>query len=398
MKHKKIKALLKLPYHLMAVAIGTTVVTLLLFCYKLGTLTPSLSPSELLVSHTPIGWSGLAHDPLYLPLLALRSVALFFTGVPGEFVTRLPNVVIGVGTVLCLGFVLYYYHGLRIASMATALFALSAWTLHVSRYASNDVLFLAVIPFLLATQAALLQGAKRLSVVCLTLFGWGLALYIPGGIWLVLVTLWWQKKSLKIVLKIHASKKRRVAMAVSTLISLPLLIIGFVQQPALLKTWIGLPAHLDSLSHIGRNLLGIPVHLFIRGPEYPTLWLGRLPILDTISLVLAGLGIYYYGRNWKAARSRILISYALVGTLLVGLGGPVAFSLLVPLLYVSAAAGAHWLLRDWLRTFPINPFARAAGISLLTLAIAVSCFYNLRSYFVAWPNNDVTKASFRSDP
>ena len=85
----------------------------------------------------------------------------------------------------------------------------------------------------------------------------------------------------------------------------------------------------------------------------------------------------------------------MIGTILIGLGGPVGLSMLVPVLFLLAAAGLHSLLQSWLRVFPTNPIARNLGVSLVILAVAVSCTYNLRSYFVAWPHNATTQATFR---
>jgi hypothetical protein len=88
--------------------------------------------------------------------------------------------------------------------------------------------------------------------------------------------------------------------------------------------------------------------------------------------------------------------FALAGLLLVGLGGPVGLSLLVPLLYVWAAAGIAYLTREWLQVFPNNPLARSLGLGLIVLAVGLGCIYNLRAYFVAWPHNQTTRVTFQS--
>jgi hypothetical protein len=141
--------------------------------------------------------------------------------------------------------------------------------------------------------------------------------------------------------------------------------------------------------------VGVPVHLFIRGPQYPDLWLGRAPLLDIFTLVACLVGAYFYLTRLDSMRSRFLVSFFAMGVVLVGLGGPVGLSLLVPILYLAAATGLAYLLRDWLTTFPLNPIARSLGLGLIILAVCVSCVYNLRGYFVAWPHNQTTKATFR---
>jgi hypothetical protein len=86
---------------------------------------------------------------------------------------------------------------------------------------------------------------------------------------------------------------------------------------------------------------------------------------------------------------------ALIGFVLVGISGPVPLSLLVPLLYMGIATGLAYLLHEWLKIFPNNPLARGVGLGLIIVAVAISCTYNYRAYFIAWPNADATKTTFQ---
>jgi hypothetical protein len=386
-----------------AVSISVWLVTILALVavlgFHLGTLVPGLSPAEQSAVATPIGWSGIYANPLNLPLLLLRSVAFFFQDGVGAFVARAPSAFLGGIAVVSLMLVIRYWHGTRIALLTGALFGSAAWTLHISRYAGNDVLYLLLLPILLITQLIIKQYARRLLAVCAVVLVWGSLLYVPGFIWLLIVTIFWQRKLLRGIWSLHAALTPRLLIAACTVVTLPLLVIRFVTEPKTIITWLGLPQHFGSIGSIGHAFLAVPVHVFVHGPAIPELWLGKLPILDIFTLVLAVLGIFYYViRNWRAPRTRQLLSYAAVGLILIGLGGPVTLSLVIPLAYMAVAAGMAWLLRDWLRTFPINPFARSVGIGLLTLAVLLSASYNLRSYFVAWPHAQATQASFRSRP
>jgi hypothetical protein len=175
---------------------------------------------------------------------------------------------------------------------------------------------------------------------------------------------------------------------------LPLLITSLL-RPHQLILWLGAPQHFAAPLTLLKQLAGVFVHLFVRGPQYPDIWLGRVPIMDIFVLVMCVVGIYFYAIHHAAFRSRLLLSYFTVGVLLVALHGPVSINLLVPLLYIVAATGIAYLLREWLIVFPLNPFARGLGIALISLAVLMSCVYNLRAYYVAWPHNSVTKATFR---
>jgi hypothetical protein len=61
---------------------------------------------------------------------------------------------------------------------------------------------------------------------------------------------------------------------------------------------------------------------------------------------------------------------------------------------MAIATGLAYLLRDWLKTFPNNPVARGVGIGLVVAAVGLSCIYNYRAYFIAWPHNTVTRTVF----
>jgi hypothetical protein len=363
-----------------------------LLLYRLGTLVPGLSPIEQASSKAIYGWNGLYHHPLDLPLTIVRSAVFSVTNHHGAFLTRLPNTLFGLMSVGLVGILIKFWHGNRTAILATALYACNAWLLHVSRLASSDVLYLWAIPLLLVVQLLMLRYSKRRIVLFGSMATCGLLLYIPGMVWFVLLSLYWQRTTIRAGWKRFAKQWQRGLYVLSGLVWLPLL-LARVNTSVNLKTWLGLPQHFD-LSLIGRQLAFVPVHLFIRGPIDSQRWLGHAPLLDIFSLTIVAAGIWFYASHFRATRSHLLSSYWLLGIVLVGLGGPVGLSVLVPLLYILAATGIAYLLHDWLRVFPVNPVARRLGIGLVVVAILVSCSYNLRAYFVAWPHDRTTLSTF----
>ena len=138
----------------------------------------------------------------------------------------------------------------------------------------------------------------------------------------------------------------------------------------------------------------MPLYVFWRGPLNSQLWLDRLPLLDVFAAAMLLLGIVFYAKHWLAPRTRLLFGFFLVASVFVALGAAVQMSTLVPILYLVLTGGIGYLLHEWLRVFPLNPLARSIGFGLIGLAIAVSCFYNFRSYFIAWPHNSATTATF----
>jgi hypothetical protein len=368
---------------------------LALLLYRLGSLTGGMNSSEITAATTPVGWHGIYHQPFYLPLEVVRSIVFGLSPQHGQFLSRLPNVVFGGLSIICFALLIYLWHGRRTMILTTALFACGAWTLHVSRLASLDVLYLWALPMLLLTNVLQHRFVKRPAVYFGSMLIWAVLLYIPGLVWLIAINCWWQRRELTIGWRQLKLRRQKLVAALIAVIWIPLLLLEFLRTPASLKLWLGLPASLAPPKTLLKHFTGVFVHLFVRGPEYPVQWLGRMPVLDLFSLVIALLGIYFYAQHVRAARSRMLFGFFILGVLLVSLGGPVGLSLLVPLLYVWAAAGLAYLLQRWLVVFPLNPLARGLGIGLISLTVALSCLYNVRAYFIAWPDNPSTQAAFR---
>lgn len=384
---------------LMVLAIGLSLFLLTtLLLYKLGDLTNNrLSYAEWQASTTAYGWYGLFHDPFYLPLKAVRSIAFLISGNHSAYLIRLPNVILGALTVAMFAGLIRLWHGNRTAILSTILFATAAWVLHVSRLASYDVLYLMLIPALLLSIAAMQRRATNAFVFYGSLLVWGALLYLPGAVWLVALTVFWERRAIKLGWQHFKSFKQRFLYVLSGLIWLPLLIIELTKS-GMLKLWLGLPQHLATPINILKQLWEVIFNITIHGPSNASVWLPQAPIFDIFTLVMAGLGIYFYAKHWRVGRARILLSFFLVGTVLIALSGPVSFSLIVPLMYICVATGIAYLIHEWLQVFPINPFARILGISLVVLAISLSCLYNLRAYYIAWPHNTSTEATFHYKP
>ncbi len=364
-----------------------------LLTYHLGSLPGGVSGGEVVTANLALGWHGLYHQPLYLPLNVVRSVVFFIFGHHGQLLTRLPNVVFGALTMAAFVWLIRLWHGGRTMLLAGALFVTSAWVLHASRLASYDVLYLWALPTLLLIQAALQRRPHSTLVNYGAVMVWGMMLYIPGLVWLLLLSLFWQRAMVVAAWRHFRRWWQRSLYALAGVIWLPLLGVALTRH-GVWRTWLGLPAHLAVPLQLLKQFGQVFGHLFVRGPHTPQIWLVGAPIMDIFTSVVCLIGIYFYVRHWRASRSRIIGSYVLVGAVLVALGGPVGLSLLVPFLYIVAATGVTYLLHEWLQVFPVNPLARGLGTAFIVAAVSLSCLYNLRAYFVAWPHNSATQATF----
>ena len=383
------------PYVLLGIASFALLAWLML--YRLGTLVSGLSAQEHAAAIAPVGWHGIYHDSLYLPLKAARSIDFYLFTQHGAFLTRLPNTIFGAIAIVSFTWLIWLWHNRRTALIAGLLFATSAWTLHVSRLASFDILYLCAIPVLLLMNVGLQRHSDRKSVMYGSMLLWGFLLYVPGMVWLLGINVYFQRKKLVKGWQNFSVWWQRALYVLAGVIWLPLLVKNLLHV-SLLKTWLGLPAHMDGPFTLLKNFVAVFGHLFIGGPQQPDLWLGKAPILDVFTLAMFLIGLYFYVTHRQASRSKLLGVFFLIGAILIALGGPVSLSLLVPLLYIVAATGITYLIKEWLQVFPLNPIARSIGLALVAIAVVLACAYNLRAYFVAWPHNDNTRAAFHYHP
>ncbi|HSX47692.1 MAG TPA: hypothetical protein VLF63_02870 [Patescibacteria group bacterium] len=363
-----------------------------LLLINLGSLTGGISSNELSIGTAKYGWHGIYRSPIYLPVDLIRSVLNAFIN-HSQFLFRIPSVIFGFLSLVFYSLIVFFWHGKRTAFLATLIFGCSAFFLHISRLATNDILYFWGMLTIILNHILYSKYNDYLSITFLNYFIWGLLLTVPGFIFIVLLDVFWQRE---LVISSWEQNKEiwfRVICILALIIWLPL-IVKYLLNLNDLKIYFGLPSHFSNFAHILKNFIAVPIHLFIRGPEFPELWLSKLPVLDIFSLVMSITGIMFYFQNFKNNRSKWLASLFLLSVILIGLGGAVSFSLIVPLAYLSLSTGIAYLIHVWLKIFPSNPLAKNIGLGIVSLAVVLSCIYNVKSYFVVWRNNEITKQTF----
>jgi len=372
-----------------------------LLLFSLNSLIGGISDREAQTATASQSLSVIAHHPEYLPLKLVHWLFGFAPFTSTAWL-RLPNVLFAGLTLLTTTFIIRRWYGKRMALFGFIIFASSAWFLHVGRLASFDILYLWAIPTLLASHLLLYDKPQSKRLFYLWLVAQLALLYIPGMIWFVIINALWQREELSEAWRNLGSTSRRLMWTGLALILLVPLAYGLITSTDIIHDTMqliglpaSLPAPLDILRRAGEGLLFVG----IRGNNTPVdLWLGRLPILDAFMSCMLLAGVYFYSMHWHATRTRLIVMYTLLGFILFALGGAVRLSIIVPVLYLLAAAGLAYLLHLWLTVFPRNPLARSFGILILSIAIAVSSIYSLRQYFIAWPHHTETQTAFKSQP
>lgn len=373
---------------LYALLFATLLITLM---YRLHTLLPGFTDSEVQTYRSSESLKYILHHPVNAPYLILGwFVIKAHTSQPLVYFREL-SAWLGMAILAIFCGLLYFWHGHRAALLGTLLFGTSGWFLHVARLGTPDILTFGLLA-LLACSVWLQTTMSPYATVVLLLLSAGL-MYVPGMPWLIGLSIIINWKRLDNFLS------RNLALASTGMVAAILLLIplgwGLYQTPSIGKTLLNLPA--TGWPHILptlRHIVGVPLHVFLYGQNVPVLALGHLPVLNVVEATMFVFGTYLYLHHIGLQRFKVLLAMLIGGGIVAGLGGPTTVAILVPILFLIVGAGIAFLLDRWFVVFPVNPLAKGLGVASMTLLVLLVFAYNLRVYFVSWPNASITKANF----
>lgn len=375
--------------------LSMSLLVIFLLWFLLGSLVPGFSDGELVQRGASGTLRSLVDNPLGAPHKILQFIPQHFKH-HGPFLMRSASAFIGLFVAGCFYYILNQWYSRRVAILGTVLFVCSAWFLHTARLGTESInyaLLLAAAACTVWLQKSRGSTPAVLAGACLII----VLLYIPGMIWFIVPGMLWQSQRIAGFLKRqHASFLTLIALAVVAALA-PLGWAVF-QNPELVKAFFGLPSSFPTPIEVLKNIIQVPSQLFFRGPDNPEIWLGRLPLLDWFSMAMFVAGAYAYSLNRKLDRTTFMTYIAAVGTLLIGLGGPVTISILMPFVYLVITGGIALMLQQWFTVFPVNPVAKTLGASLMSIAILLAAYYNFNHYFIAWPNAPETKQVYQNKP
>lgn len=372
--------------------IAATAAAIGLLLFRLGSLLPGLAAPETALPSVHDALSTVWNQPLWLPETLTQLLVAAILPSAGMTASRLPSVLLGLALVALLYWLLRQWYGYRLAIFGAVLCITAPWFLHLSRLATSDILYPLSMVVLLVLAALWHQAERKKWLVYATSIGVCLLLYIPGVIWLLPGLLLLERRN--IAASIKTSKLHTGLAFLLGLITLTPLVHALIVDWRLYRPLLGIPDVLPSVATYAQQFVQVWGHIFVGGYHKPVYNLAGLPMINILMTLAFVVGVYLYGQHRKAIRTRQLAYWWLAGTAIVALGGPVARSLILPIVFVLAIGGLGYLLHLWLKVFPRNPLARAFGIGLVALVVAFAVAYNLRNYYVAWPHNQATRAAY----
>lgn len=369
-----------------------SLIAYLLYFHNLAHLLPGYDSHELAAARSSADWHSIAHNPVNAPykLLVWAAAAL---GHHSVLVGRYVAAAFGILGVVVFFLVARPWYGFRVALLGTILFATSAGFLHAARLSTANILQMGVLIFVGAMLWYRQSDGRRTALNYLLIVLLALLWYIPGMIWFELLGLILLRNDLLPRLRRVPYIYKVAGVLLFLAILVPLGRAIFYTHAVALQA-AGLPDNLATLRHVPHQLLAAVLSIGIHSNGNPELWVGHLPLLNIIEIILGLAGAYYYLVRERSIRSIFLLGSVVLSLVLISLGGAVGYTSLVPLLYLLIASGVEHLLGRWLAVFPRNPIARSTGVVLICIMLFFSVLYQVRSYFVAWPHAAVTRQTF----
>lgn len=357
----------------------------LLLWFRLGSLTfGHAAHIEVVSQQAALSWHAILNNPLNAPYTVIQRLVLA-TGHHGITSMRLVSTAWAVLAMVLFYIVARGWHSMRVAALATWLFISSSWFLHTARLATPGVLWLVGILALVVLFSPRRRDSKHVFLEFpILLSALGALLYVPGMIWLVLLSVILRRKNIAEAWEAAQGHFVRPLTILGGLILLLPLVRGLYLNHELIWQWAGVVHPLPSPMLLLRDFLGVAKHLFVIGPLDPVHWLGRLPLLSVFELVMFLLGAYFYVTHLRAARAKFIIILSLLSWIVIGVGGIATLSLIVPVIYLIVTTGIAYMLHEWFSVFPHNPIARGIGLGVIAAAILLTSVYQTRSYFIAW--------------
>jgi hypothetical protein len=327
-----------------------------------------------------------------LPYHLLQSASLNLFGV-SEFSIKLPSLVLSVVSAVGLILLLQRWFKPRIAVLASIIAVTTGQFLFIAQDGTPAILYVvwSVWLLLLGTLIAKRVKAQMLWQVLFFIVA-ALSLYTPLSIYalvaLALATV--LHPHLRFILR-QLSKPRLIFALVLGIIIITPLLAGIVRTPELGLRILGVPSAWPDIL----NNLNILLSQYLGFANQSTTSL-MTPVFGLGSMLIIGFGIVKLIRTRESTQSYLIIIWlaCLIPILITNPGfTSVTFLPLVLLL----TTGLESLLGYWYRLFPINPYARLAGLIPLAVLVGVLTLSGLERYVYGYHYDPMTVSNFSHD-
>lgn len=328
-----------------------------------------------------------------LPYYLLQAGFFHFFGVH-DLTIKAPSLIFALLSAIGLIILLRRWFKPNIAVLTSLIAITTGQFLFIAQSGTPSILYVfwPIALLLLGTQVT---RTKKRRFIWKLLFAAAaaLSLYTPLSIYpLIAVVL---AISLHPHLRAIVRRLSRVRVAISaSLAALILAPLGYliVLTPRLGLSLLGVPTL--STPNIPENLITLLRQFFLFWePSTTTL---MTPVFGIGSVLIIGLGIYRLIRTSDTTKSYLIIIWALLLLPILVLNPTFTSVTFVPSVLLLAA-GLTSLIAHWYRLFPLNPYARIAGLIPIVILVATLIGSGLDRYVYGYHYSPTTATNFSKD-
>lgn len=353
--------------------------------FRLDLAPTGLTSSEMQSSVTSATWN--ISQPLSQPLIdapyhLLQKLSLSVLGL-NEWGIIAPSLLLGLVTGLAFVLMVQRWFKLNVALIAGLIFISSAAFLTLARTGTPMIMTTFWLSIILLAATNILHPESRSRL-------WGPALLLAVPLSLYTPLMIYPLIAIGIAGLLHphvrfmARKMKNLHYVLAVIVIITLLgplVASIVADPQQLYRLFGIPETSPSMREILTNLSVIATSFFSIGSTQ----VGFIPqpIFGAASLILILLGLIKTLVDRYSARSYMLLLWSLFFIPIAILNPNELLICLIPA-YLFMAIGIETLIREWYKLFPLNPYARLAGLIPLTVLLGGIIVSNSAQYFYGY--------------
>lgn len=360
--------------------VGIGLIATLLFAglYSPGGI--STAEMQSVVDSSSLSFKNLVpSSAVNLPYRALQHVILNLFGV-SVFSIKLPSIILAF--IAAIGMILLLRKWIRpnVGILASLIAITTGQFLFIAQNGTHDILYLFWSAWLLLIALLIANQQKfRKSLIMIFFIIATLSLYTPLSIYVLIafVGALILHPHLRYLVRQISKIEIAIGAAISIILLTPL-VFAIYHDPKIILSLLGLPS---AWPDFNANIAAIGAEYFgFARPSGATL---MTPFFELGSMLLIGAGIYDVIKNRAAAKSYIVISWVicLIPVIIIN---PEFTSITFLPLVMLLALGINLLLTRWYGIFPLNPYARIAGLIPLIILVSVLVYSGADRYIYGY--------------
>ena len=317
-----------------------------------------------------------------LPYKLLQKASLSYLGL-NEWGIVAPSLLLGLVTGVAFLMMVRRWFRMNVALITSFIFVTSAAFLVLARTGTPMIMttFWLSIILLAVTNILHPEGKSKLWAIVL-LLALPLSLYTPLMIYplFAIAIAGVLHPHVRFVAKRTSAWKYGLGVFMMLVLLAPLA-LWLIRDPGSIRELVGIPQVLPGMADLWFNFKVVVKSLLNVGSAV----VGTVPqpIFGAASLIIITLGFFKTVVDRYSARSYMLLIWSALFIPIILLNPSDILIALIPA-YLFMAIGVETLIREWYKLFPLNPYARLAGLVPLVILLGGIMISNSAQYFYGY--------------